>query len=294
MGVDGVSDVKRIVTGFANWQKSSGARLTVLIISADSDISPRFPQPRLNASSSATTPKAVLIDKSNLQTLGIEHLPTEVEINDQYATVPDSTNDFGSFMGSPYVFTSYNERSRYISLSSDLATYLLVRVKDGQDVQTIKHKLAARLPEVDVWTRDEFAARSAEYWVAQTGAGGALLTAAVLGFIVGLVVVSQTIYATTMEHIEEFATFKALGASRWFIWKIVLVQALTSGVLGALIGIALTFPVMRLTQANISWVYTPWQLPMVMVLVSLIMCALAAVVSIRKAVSIEPGRVFRA
>src|SRR6185369_3146548 len=64
MGVDGVSDVKRIVTGFANWQKSSGARLTVLIISADSDISPRFPQPRLHENNATTIPKAVVVDRS--------------------------------------------------------------------------------------------------------------------------------------------------------------------------------------------------------------------------------------
>src|SRR5882724_6265156 len=210
MGVDGVDDVKRIVTGFANWQKSSGARLTVLIISADSDISPNFPQARLNEKDSATIPKAVVVDKSNLQTLGVDQLPTEVEINDQIATVPHSIHDFGSFMGSPYVFTGYSERSRYISLNPESVTYLLVRVKDRKNVQEIKKRLAARMPEVDVWTRDEFAARAATYWVSQTGAGGALLTAAILGFIVGLVVVSQTIYATTMEHIEEFATFKAL------------------------------------------------------------------------------------
>jgi putative ABC transport system permease protein len=293
MGVDGVTDVKRIVTGFANWQKSSGARLTVLIISSD-DISPRFPQPRFDDSGSAAIPRAVVVDTSNLQTLGVDRLPTEVEINEQFASVPRSVNDFGSFMGSPYVFTSYAERSRYISLNPELVTYLLVRVNDGKNVQGIKRQLSARMPEVDVWTRDEFAANAATYWVAQTGAGGALMTAAVLGFIVGLVVVSQTIYATTMEHIEEFATLKALGASRWFIWKIVLTQALASGVMGSLVGIVLAYPAMQLTRRSISWVYTPWPLPIIMVFISLLMCALAAVVSIRKAVSIEPGRVFRA
>jgi putative ABC transport system permease protein len=172
--------------------------------------------------------------------------------------------------------------------------YLLVKVKSGADVEKIKYDLAKRLPEVDVYTRQEFANRAATYWIVQTGAGGALLTAAFLGFIVGVVVVSQTIYATTMEHIEEYATLKALGASRWFVYRIVLTQSLVSGIFGSLLGVALVFPAVELARGGIAWIQTPWQLPFAMIAVSLMMCALAAVVSIRKAVSVEPGRVFRA
>jgi putative ABC transport system permease protein len=236
----------------------------------------------------------VLVDKSNLQTLGLDNLPTEVEINDQMAIVEHGISGFGSFMGSPYVFTSYTERSRFLTLNPESVTYLLVGVKNGADILDVKKNLAARLPEVDVRTREEFSQRAAEYWIGQTGAGSALLTAATLGFIVGLVIVSQTIYATTMEHIEEFATFKALGASRWFVLKIVLAQALVSGVFGSVIGIIFTYPAIGLAQHVISWVYTPWQLPVAMIFISLLMCSLAAIVSIRKAISIEPGKVFRA
>ena len=38
------------------------------------------------------------------------------------------------------------------------------------------------------------------------------MTAAVLAFLVGMVVVSQANYATTMERLEGFATLKDLGA----------------------------------------------------------------------------------
>jgi len=85
-----------------------------------------------------------------------------------------------------------------------------------------------------------------------------------------------------------------LGASRWFIWKIILTQAIASGIVGTFVGVALAYPAIAMTRTSISWVYTPWQLPVVMILISLMMCALAAIVSIRKAISIEPGRVFRA
>ena len=120
------------------------------------------------------------------------------------------------------------------------------------------------------------------------------MTAAVLAFLIGLVIVSQTIYATTMDNIEEYATLKALGASRWFVMRVVLIQALACAVAGCLLGLMVAFPVIGAVQNQIAWVYTPLWLPPAMILASMVMCCLAAIVSIRKALSVEPARVFRA
>lgn len=294
MGIDGVSDVKRIVTIFTLWQRPSGDRQTILLIGADAGVGEKFPLPLLREGDTAIVPDSVLVDESNMQTLGLESFPTEVEINGRRAKAVRSVRGFSSFMGSPFVFTSYRDGARVANLKPEETMYLLIKSKAGADIDQVKNDLAHRLPDVDVYTREEFANRAAVYWIVQTGAGGALLTAALLGFIVGVVVVSQTIYATTMEHIEEFATLKALGASRWFIYRIVLTQSLVSGVFGSLLGVALVFPAIEFARGGIAWIQMPWQLPFAMIAVSLLMCALAAVFSIRKAVSVEPGRVFRA
>jgi putative ABC transport system permease protein len=293
LGVVGVSDVRRMATSFALWQRPSGEGQTVVIIGADAESSSAFPHPRLEENKPAL-PDVVLVDHSNLKTLGVTTFPMEVEINRRKARVLREINGASSFMGSPYVFTSYSEAVKYLELANEQTTYLLVQVRPGAEPEVVKNELAKRLPEVDVWTSAEFARRAQLYWIAQTGAGGALLTAAFLGFIVGTVIVSQTIYATTMENIEEFATLKALGASRWAVQKMVLLQALASGAVGAVLGLALTFPAVSFTRTSIPWIYTPLWLPSCMIGISLLMCLLASIVSIRRAVSIDPGRVFRA
>ena len=210
------------------------------------------------------------------------------------ARVAGTVSGFGSFIGSPYVFTGYHDAVRYLDFGPEETTFLLVRVTPGNDVQVVQQHLKARLPEADIWTRTEFSRRARLYWVIKTGAGGALLTAALLGSIVGAVIVSQTIYATTMERLEEFATLKAMGASHWYIRRVVLIQALVSSIIGCAIGLAVTFPSVKVVRGSIPWVYTPWWLPAGMILVSLLMCSLASTVSIRKAIRVEPGRVFRA
>src|SRR5215813_841655 len=293
MGVAGVRDVRRMASSVAFWQKPSGELQMVLVIGADAESGSALPNPSLEEKTT-TLPNVVLVDHSNLKTLGVTTFPMEVEINRRKARVLRETSGASSFMGSPYVFTSYSEAVKYVDLASEQTTYLLVHVRPGAEPEMVKNELARRLPEVDVWTSTEFARRAQLYWISQTGAGGALLTAAFLGFIVGTVIVSQTIYATTMENIEEFATLKALGASRWAVQRVVLLQALASGAVGAVLGLALTFPAVSLTRTSIHWIYTPLWLPSCMIAVSLLMCLLASIVSIRRAVSIDPGRVFRA
>ncbi len=294
MNVTGVNSVERIAAGITSWQKPSGVRQTIIIVGADPGAGSTFPLPYLNGKTDSVSPETVLVDNGNVDALGLTTVPVDVEIGSRRARVAGTVNGFSSFIGSPYVFTGYSDAVRYLDFSSEETTFLLVHVAPGHDVQVVQQRLRARLPEADVWTRAEFARRARLYWVVKTGAGGALLTAALLGSIVGAVIVSQTIYATTIERLEEFATLKAMGASRWYIRRVVLVQALVSSVVGCAIGLAMTFPSVNVVRGSIPWVYTPWWLPAGMILVSLLMCSLASTVSIRKAIQVEPGRVFRA
>src|SRR5947208_17114012 len=104
------------------------------------------------------------------------------------------------------------------------------------------------------------------YWTIKMGAGGAILTAAVLGFLIGLVVVSQTIYANTMENIEEYATLKALGAPRSLVARVVLTQALLCGAVGSILGLIAVIPFINHATSLIPWIYMSSQFHSVMFL----------------------------
>ncbi len=293
LGVPGVLRVDRILVGSAVWQKPSGVGQMILLIGAETGVGTRFPVPYLRNEASATAPEAVLVDESNVQLLEATQLPV-IEVNQRRAHTEKIISGFGSFFGTPYVFTTYADAGKYLRAEPEQTSYLILGIEPGSDLQTMKQQVQQKLPEADVWTRDEFARRAQRYWVAQTGAGGALLTAALLGFLVGLVVVSQNIYATTMEHLEEFATLKALGATTSYIRRLVLLQALACGVVGACLGFLATLPAIRFARNAIPWVNTPFWLPVGILGAGLLMCALASVVSIRKVLQLDPAKVFRA
>ena len=273
--------------GFLEFRKPGGLHQVVALIGADPDAGARFPVPvRVN--------HGVLIDASSAALLRIPEYPWDTEINGRRARVLRQIDGFSSFLGSPYVFASYDDAADYIGFRPEDAMYLLVRLKPGYDAMETKRILQARIPDVQVWTKAEFSRQARAYWLNQTGAGGTVLTSAVLGFIIGLLIVSQTIYAATMENIEEFATLKALGATRAYIAMVVLTQALACGVVGCALAMAIAQPAIHAARGLVSWIGMPQWLPFAMFVPGLLMCAAASLVSARKAMVVDPAEVFRA
>ncbi|HEY2380902.1 MAG TPA: FtsX-like permease family protein [Terriglobia bacterium] len=293
-GIPGVHEARRIVAGYANWRKPSGSSQLVFLIGADAGIGHDFPLPLLHSARPAISPETVTIDATDAKLLEVSSLPADLEINNLRATVAKAADGFGSFFGAPYVYTGYADAARYLQVPPENVSFIVLRISPRNSPSVVKRELQRRLPDIDVWTREEFSAHSQTFWVLQTGAGGAILVAAILGFVVGFVVVSQNMYAMTMEKLEEFATLKALGASPWYVRRIVLQQALISGFAGSLIGVLLTLPGVAATQRTISWIYMPWWLPYAMGSTGLLMSALASLAALRRALSIDPARVFRA
>jgi putative ABC transport system permease protein len=126
-----------------------------------------------------------------------------------------------------------------------------------------------------------------------TGAGMALLIAAALGLVVGVVVVAQTLYATTMDHLTEFGTLRAMGAGNWYIHKIIIIQALASAVVGYTLGIVVSYVLVQLAEKGGASSLLPFWVAVGLFFVTVSMCVGAALISINKVTRIDPVMVFK-
>ncbi|OLD71051.1 MAG: hypothetical protein AUI45_02830, partial [Acidobacteria bacterium 13_1_40CM_2_56_11] len=192
-GIPGVMETDRVCMAFAVYRTPNGKQQVVALVGADPNVGKHFPVPDVPELAGEISPDAVFYDVSDRDLIAVRALPTEVEINRHRATIERQIEGYGAFLGVPFLFTSYRNAVRYLGFGPDDAMYIVLRVSKGSSVSDVKQSLQERLPEVDVLTRDEFAHKSRMYWTIKTGAGSAILTAAVLGFLIGLVVVSQTI-----------------------------------------------------------------------------------------------------
>jgi putative ABC transport system permease protein len=129
--------------------------------------------------------------------------------------------------------------------------------------------------------------------VESTGLGLNLAMTIFLGCLVGVVVVAQTLYASTMEHIKEFGTVKAIGGSNLDIYRILGEQAVISAIVGFALGGAMSW-LLRPTMAKIGLklIISP-SFAAVVGAGTLVLCLAAAMISFRKVARIDPALVFR-
>ena len=79
----------------------------------------------------------------------------------------------------------------------------------------------------------------------------ALIGGAILGLIVGTVIVAQTLYSSTKDHLNEFATLRALGSSSGYIHKVDPgAGARSSAVLGYALGMIIAMTIVYLSERH--------------------------------------------
>lgn len=199
-----------------------------------------------------------------------------------------------SFTTTPLTFMDY--RLAQSLNESDLrgnSTYILVKLAPGADVAAVRAEIQRRLPYNDVFTKDEWAKRSRAYWIDSTGLGLNMYITVFLGCLVGIVVVAQTLYTSTMEHIREFGTVKAIGGGNGDIYLILGKQATIAAIAGFALGALQAFALRPVMKSIDLKLIIPTELYATVLAGSIALCLAAAMISFRKVASIDPALVFR-
>ena len=293
LSINGVAQAAPIVIGYADWRIPAGGTSPVFIVGFDLREGGLQPWNLVDGSLDALAiPGAVAVDRSYFDRLGISGIGATAEIRGQKVEVRAVTNGIRSFTTTPYVFTTLDRARAFTGTAANKATYFLVRVAPGADVESVRRRLKANLSDAEVLTTAEFRDRSRSFWLFGTGAGFALFAGALLGIIVGTVIVAQTLYSSTKDHINEFATLRAISSSGVYIHKVIICQALISAVIGFCLAAGIGLIVVAATAGTaLPIVMTPG-LTAVLFLLTLLMCVVSAIAAIVQVTRIDPVMVF--
>ena len=294
LGVSGVDAVQSLIVRFTDWKRPDGGTESVIVVGIDPVRPVLQPWNFIEGSvDNLRIADGVVIDELYSQKLGVSKVGETVELIGRRARIVGITSQIRTFTQSPYVFASLNNARIWTGLPDDRTTYLLVQTEKGANLTAIRNALQAALPTSDVYTASEFSWRTRIYWLITTGVGAALLIAAVLGVIVGMVIVSQTLYSATMERLQEYATIRAMGATNRYLQTIVLRQSLVSGTLGYVIGTTIAVIVAWMSRASSATLMLSYPLIVILGIVTLSMCVGASLISIRKVLRVDTASVFR-
>lgn len=170
----------------------------------------------------------------------------------------------------------------------------LIKIEAGQDPREVEARIKSVIPgDVRVLTRQEFMDLEVAYWNKTTPIGYIFAFGAVMGLIVGLIIVYQILFSDVQDHLHEYATLKAMGYTHGYLRNVVLQEAIIMAVLGYLPGMGIAYLVFN-KGADAT------RLPLEMsvesavgvFLLTLGMCAGSGLMALRKLRSVDPAEVF--
>jgi putative ABC transport system permease protein len=236
----------------------------------------------------------VLLDDSAERRFGPFAVGDYREFQGHRLKVIGRTREARSFTTSPIAFLDYGLAQ---ALSPDelhrRTTFIIIKLEPWADARAVRDEIRRRLPYNDVHTRAEWAAISRRYWIESTGLGLTILLTVSLGALVGVVIVAQTLYASTTEHLAEFGTVKALGGRNADVYGIIAETASFAAALGFGVGLALTLglgPILE--RLDMKMIVGPGLVAAVFVGTQA-MCLSAALLSFKKVATLDPAIVFR-
>ena len=278
--VPGVAHAERVLMNFAQFKLDDGGDLGVQVVGIETGPGhePLLGPWNVIAGDPArlAEPGAIAIDRSEYAKLHIDQLGTRSEIAGVRAEVVAMTSGIRSFTTSPIVFADLKTARSFLpQLADEPVTYVLVRVAPGHAIPDVISRINA-LPHLAAYTTTEMSQRTQSYWSSRTGVGAGFFTTAVLGVIVGFVVVGQILYSGTLQYLREYGTLKAMGAKNLAVVRVILYQAMISAALGFVAGGGLAV-VMRaaMAKANLSVALSPG-LYGATAIVTVLMCSFAA------------------
>ncbi len=203
------------------------------------------------------------------------------------------TQGIMGFLVAPYIFTTFDRAAVFLEKDAEACSYYLVRLAPGTDVQAVCARIRRRVPEVDAFPTSEFSRISVDFWMIRTGLGISFGAATLLGLLVGMVMVAQTLYALVLDRLGEFGTLKAIGASEAQVCSILVVQACFLATVGGIVGLGVIWAVQRSFSTPKAPIVIPLWLSMGSCALVLVICVLSALWPYQRIRKVDPVMVLQ-
>lgn len=242
-------------------------------------------------------PDAVVIDQVAVKKFKKKGLEVGVgstfEINDKEARVVGICTSEQSFLGQPYVFTTYDRALDYAPPERKMLSFILVQPKADAAVAEVLGRIRS-IPGLNAITNEDFRSRTIWWYVKNTGIPVSFGTVVILGIVVGVAIAGQTFYLFVHENMRFMAALKAMGARTGLLAGMVFLQAFAVGFAGYGIGVGLAalFGFGTLKSGEPPF-FLPWQVLAFTGGVILFICCFSALIGLVKIVRAEPAVVFK-
>jgi putative ABC transport system permease protein len=237
-------------------------------------------------------PYGISFDEVDIPKLGPLQQGDSLEVNGRQVRVVARTRGITGFITMPYLFSTLDTARELAPLTPGTCSFFLLKLRAGADVLETQLTAQRLLPDAAVYTPQEFASISQDYWMRRTGIGLSFGASTALGLLVGVLMVGQSLYALALDHVDEYATLKTLGADDRTICSVILVQAITLAIVGSLVGVAVTILIRWSWNSPLAPIEMPAGLIAAAVSIVFIICLAASLLPYWRIRRVDPAIVL--
>ncbi|MFZ7111764.1 MAG: ABC transporter permease [Desulfatiglandales bacterium] len=190
------------------------------------------------------------------------------------------------------VFASLDKVKEIARTAPGRYSAILVRFRPGIDPRAALDRMRAILPECSVYSAAELSRLTRAYYFTNTGIGGSFGFSTAIAVLIGVVIISLTMYTSVLGRSRDFAVMRAMGGRRRDIAVVVISEALIIAGIGLFIGFLLLSALLNATAGSSIPSFFPVQVPPILAGVTLAVSLLGSLIALRVALKAEPASVF--
>ena len=292
----GVARVTPLYFAGAKWQEPKGGdRLDAFVIGFDPAADPFAVADIERQAPALARPDTMLVDNATRSIFGPIGADTEVLLDNRKVTIGGDYT-----LGTGFLGMASRSWARRISFACSPqgrpspSISGLITLTPGTDPGIAADALAKALPnDVQILTRDALKQHEDKYWTTRTSVGLIFGSGLIISFVVGIMVLYQTLATQIARHLPQFATLKAIGYGDLYLAAVVMIESamivLVAFVPAAAAALAIYSQLRSATLLPV--VLTPTRLVAVLV-ITLLMSAASAFLSLSNLRRADPADVF--
>lgn len=206
--------VRRVAFGFTSWTSPNGTRGNVAVIGVD--------DPRTE-SGAPLADKAFIADRSDLGRLDLANRPGQLAtLGGQTMEFAAATSRLPTFLGAPYVVTSFEQARSLLGMDPGSTAFLVLDQPDGDPAALAAAigRAQRQFPELTLRSKDQFADSSSVYWQRKTGAGSAIILAAILASLLMMILLANGILRFLQRYSQDLLSMLGHGAGLREVWLV--------------------------------------------------------------------------
>lgn len=216
----------------------------------------------------------------------------ELLVNDHRVMVRGRSKALPRYPPRPLMYTTLSNATRILLSERHLLTFVLAKAAPGVSPRELAARVQAQTG-LKARSSDDFKADTVYWYLVNSEDVGDMASMVSIAMLVGFGVTGVMLYMFTTDSLKQYAVLKAMGANSWLLLAMIFAQSGLCALLGAGLGLGLCAIVGQIAFMEFDYPFRMmWFTPIFGSLMVVLVSIVAAALSARPVLKLEPGVVF--